>query len=120
MESEINPYASPSVEPLTAIPVAVDAEADPQMPAHMPALPITFRASALSLFFMAPIGAFMALMTFQFLRESISYGQLVSFGMSIVALAMACLTAIPAFGCLMILKCKVVNWRNINREYEFP
>ena len=117
MESNPNPYATPSLEPVAVIPVAVDAKAHHQMPI----LPITFRPSALSLIIMVPIGIFMALVTALFFIQSYAepeYGN--SIGIALTSLACACLTAIPAFGCLMVLRCKIVVKESAIEKIDFP
>lgn len=116
MKPEVNPYASPTAQPPTPVPIAVDVDAVSQMPA----LPITFRPSALSLLFMVPTGVFMASITCMFLVGAASQRGYGSFGVALVALACACLTAIPAFGCLMVLRCKVVANDSAIEKTDFP
>ena len=116
MDQEFNPYATPSPEPMVAIPVAVEADAH----YRMPTLPITFRPSALSLFIMIPLGACMASVTTIFFFHFLTgrFGN--PTGVAFIFLVCACLTAIPAFGCLMVLRCKIVVKESCIEKIDFP
>ena len=119
MESEFNPFASPSNEPVTEIPVAAEVLGWDSNAYPMPVLPLIFRPSAMSLIIMIPLGIFMASVTclFFFHPEAQSENPV---GIAVVSLACACLTAIPAFGCLMVLRCKIVVKESCIEKIDFP
>ena len=101
---------------MVAIPVAMEADAH----YRMPTLPITFRPSALSLLIKVPLGACMASVTTIFFFHFLT-GQFENpAGVAFIFLVCACLTAIPAFGCLMVLRCKIVVNESSIEKIDFP
>lgn len=105
MESNPNPYASPSIptNTTTASPSVGDIDVD------CPQLPLKFRTPTETQMILTPIGIGVGMLflfsILLFSQEPYDQGYSQVSGPS--ALALAALTAVTSFGCLMAIRCKI-------------
>ncbi|QEG24219.1 hypothetical protein [Mariniblastus fucicola] len=117
MESEHNPYASPTSAEPTFIAAHVGETRD--LPA-MPQLPLVFRTSPSALAIMVPCGVVLTAITAMLIGAPFQIAGLVSTSYDpIAALAFAVFTGVTAFGCLMGVRCKVVVNESAIEKTEF-